>query len=91
MLHFKQNRLNLFIYFQVIPSPAAWSMKLQWDHMHLLQCGLLCVGSTLELRCQGRLPCTDTIVAYLSGGQMNTVMLDYLSIQIFHNEIDIPF
>ena len=55
MLHFKQNRLNLFIYFQVIPSPAAWSMKLQWDHMYLLQCGLLCVGSTLELRFQGRL------------------------------------
>ena len=88
MLHFKQNRLNLFIYFQVIPSPAAWSMKLQWDHMYLLQCGLLCVGSTLELRFQGRLP---TVVAYLSGGQMNTIMLDYLSIQIFHNEIDIPF
>ena len=91
MLHFKQNRLNLFIYFQVIPSPAAWSMKLQWDHMYLLQCGLLCVGSTLELRFQGRLPMYDTVVAYLSGGQMNTVMLDYLSIQIFHNEIDIPF
>ena len=56
MIHFNQNRLNLFIYFQVIPSPAARSMKLQWDHMYLLQCGLLCVGSTLELRFQGRLP-----------------------------------
>ena len=61
-------------------------MKLQWDHMYLLQCGLLCVGSTLELS-----QCTDTVVAYLSGGQMNTVMLDYLCIQFFHNEIDIPF
>ena len=30
-------------------------MKLQWDHMYLLQCGLSCVGSTLELKFQGRL------------------------------------
>ena len=53
-------------------------------------------GSTLELRFQGRLTANvltlvATVVAYLSGGQMNTVMLDYLCIQIFHNEIDIPF
>ena len=64
--------------------------------MYLLQCGLSCIGSTLELRFQGRLIANiltlySTVVAYLSGGQMNTVMLDYLCIQTFHNEIGIPF
>ena len=63
--------------------------------MYLLQCGLSCIGSTLELRFQGRLTANVLtlvlVVAYLSGGKMNTVMLDYLCIQIFHNEIDIPF
>ena len=58
-------------------------MKLQWDHMYLLQCELLCVGSTLDLSFKVDCQCTDTVVAYLSGGQMNTVMLDYLCIQFF--------
>ena len=51
-------------------SRSSWSMKLQWDHMYLLQCGLSCVGSTLELKIQGRLTANVLTLACLSGGQM---------------------